>query len=92
MEYQELRDMFVEKLQIPVVCPEGTYFLFFSIKDLLRGRTYWEVIDQLMEEGVTVAPGADFGASFKDYIRICFTGEPPERLEKAIERLNRVLA
>ncbi|MBN2367068.1 MAG: pyridoxal phosphate-dependent aminotransferase [Calditrichaeota bacterium] len=92
MEYQELRDMFIEKMQIPVICPEGTYFLFFSIQAYLRGRKYWEVIDQLIDAGVAVAPGVDFGSNFKDYIRICFTGEPPERLEKAIERLNEVLA
>ncbi len=91
-EYQKLRDMFVDRLKIPVVSPEGTYFFFFPIKNCLRGRTYWEVIDQLMDEGVSVAPGGDFGQGFEDFIRICFTGEPPERLNNAVERLNRVLA
>ena len=90
--YRELRDMFVEGLRFPVQIPEGTYFLFFSLKEFLQGRDYWEVFNELMEAGVSVAPGVDFGSDFQDYIRICFTGEPPERLKLAIERLNRVLS
>jgi N-succinyldiaminopimelate aminotransferase len=90
-EYQEMRDMFIENLEFPVRSPEGTYFLFFSITDMLNGRDYWDVIDALLEEGVSVAPGEDFGKGYESYIRICFTGEPPERLMSAIERINRVL-
>jgi aspartate/methionine/tyrosine aminotransferase len=90
-EYQELRDMFIEELNFDVHPPEGTYFLFFSIADLLQGRDYWEVIDSFLEAGVSVAPGEDFGRGFENYIRICFTGEPPERLKSAIDRINHVL-
>jgi aspartate/methionine/tyrosine aminotransferase len=90
-EYQELRDMFIDKLRQPVRPPEGTYFLFFSVADYLNGREYWQVIEDLLNEGVSVAPGEDFGKGFEDYIRICFTGESPERLEKAIDRINRVI-
>lgn len=90
-EYQEMRDMIIENLEFPVRPPEGTYFLFFSIADMLNGRDYWDVIDDLLEEGVSVAPGEDFGKGYENYIRICFTGEPPERLMSATERINRVL-
>ncbi len=90
-DYQRLRDLFLEHLRVEARVPEGTYFLFFSIEEYLQGRDYWQVIDQLMEAGVSVAPGEDFGEHFSQYIRVCFTGEPPERLVKAAERLNRVL-
>jgi aspartate/methionine/tyrosine aminotransferase len=90
-QYKDLRDMFCERLKVKVQSPEGTYFLFFPIDEYLNGRDYWEVIDAFLEEGVSVAPGVDFGSNFNHYIRLCFTGEPPERLEKAIERLNKVL-
>lgn len=90
-EYQDLRDRFVSGLNISIEPPEGTYFLFFSIKDHLGRRNYWQVIEQFLDAGVSVAPGGDFGEGFEDYIRICFTGEPPKRLEKAIDRLNAVL-
>ncbi len=87
---QELRDMFVDNLKIFPQIPEGAYYLFFSIKDYLKGRDYWQAIDDCLEKGVSVAPGNDFGEDFSDYIRICFTGENPNRLEIAIERLNEI--
>jgi aspartate/methionine/tyrosine aminotransferase len=90
-QYQDLRDMFIKNLKQPVRSPEGTYFLFFSIGQYLNGRNYWQVIEDLLEAGVSVAPGEDFGRGFEEYIRICFTGEPPERLEKAIDRINQVV-
>jgi len=89
--YQELRNRFVRQLEIPVQKPEGTYFLFFSIRNYLKGRTYWQFIDELLEAGVAVATGEEFGKDFGDYIRICFTGEKPERVQLAIERINKVL-
>lgn len=89
--YQDLRDLFLEKLRVKVNPPEGTYFLFFPVDQFLNGRSYSKLIEQLLESGVSVAPGSDFGKDFGNYIRLCFTGEPPLRLEKAIERLNAVL-
>jgi aspartate/methionine/tyrosine aminotransferase len=90
-EYQNLRDMFVNKLKQSVRSPEGTYFLFFPIGRYLNGRSYWQVIEDLLEAGVSVAPGEDFGKGFEEYIRICFTGESPERLETAIDRINQII-
>ncbi|MEE9270672.1 MAG: pyridoxal phosphate-dependent aminotransferase [Candidatus Krumholzibacteria bacterium] len=87
---RELRDMFIQGLEISPQVPEGTYFLFFPIKDYLDGRDYWEVIDACLGNGVSVAPGEDFGKDFGDYIRICFTGEAPDRLELAVRRLNEI--
>lgn len=89
--YQELRDRAIQELKFPVPTPEGTYFLFFSIAEYLNGRSYWQVIEELLEAGVTVAIGEDFGRDFRDYIRICFTNEPWERVQKGIEKINRVL-
>ncbi len=89
--YQDIRDRFISNLHISVPIPEATYFLFFPIKDYLNGRDYWEVIEELLNSGVSVAPGNDFGAGFEYYIRLCFTGEPPERLEVAVRRINEVL-
>lgn len=89
---RELRDLVTQNLRVPHYVPEGTYFTFFSIRDCLNGREYWEVIDQCLDAGVSVAPGNDFGKDYGDYIRICFAGESPDRLQIALERLNRVLA
>lgn len=87
---EDLRDMFLERLRITPPVPDGAYYFFFSLLPYLGTRTTSEVVDACMDAGVSVAPGGDFGAGFEDYIRICFAGEPPHRLEKAIDRLNGV--
>lgn len=90
--FQELRDMFVENLRISARVPEGTYYLFFPVEEYLDGRDYWELIDQCLDAGVSVAPGEDFGADYSRYLRICFAGEPPDRLKVAVERLNSIFS
>jgi N-succinyldiaminopimelate aminotransferase len=90
--YQELRDLFVENLKIDFWKPEGTYFIFFSAEDYLRGRDYWEVVEACLDAGVSVAPGDSFGKDFIKYVRLCFTGEPQERLKVGIERLNKIFS
>lgn len=90
--YQELRDLFVEKLAADFPKPEGTYFVFFPADRYLNGRSYEELVDAFLDSGVSVAPGDSFGQDFSRYIRLCFTGESPERLEMGIERMNRILS
>ncbi|GAB4378550.1 MAG: pyridoxal phosphate-dependent aminotransferase [Calditrichia bacterium] len=89
--YQSLRDLFLAHLAAQVNVPEGTYFLFFPVDQFLNGRHYWDLINDFLNAGVTVAPGEDFGKDFSHYVRLCFTGEPPQRLKTSIERINKVL-
>lgn len=88
--YQDLRDLFVEKLKIDFPKPEATYFIFFPADKYFNGRDYWQLIEACLDSGVSVAPGDSFGKDFQNYIRLCFTGESPERLEEGINRLNKV--
>jgi len=88
----ELRDIFIRNLRAPHIVPEGAYYLFFSIKDLLNGRNYRQVVDECLDSGVSIAPGKDFGKDFSDYIRLCFAGESPDRLKIGVERLNKILS
>lgn len=90
--YQDLRDRFVADLDIDFPQPEGTYFIFFPVDKYLGKRDYWELIETCLDGGVSVAPGDSFGRDFGRYIRLCFTGEPPERLSVGIERLNAIFA
>ncbi len=91
-EVRNTRDMFVERLGISPQVPEGTYYFFFPITGYLAGRDYGEAINACLDAGVTVAPGADFGSDYGEWIRICFAGEPPDRIELAAERLNRIFS
>jgi aspartate/methionine/tyrosine aminotransferase len=89
--YQMLRDQFISQSGLSLIKPEATYFIFFSIEKFLGGRKYEEVVKSCFEEGVSVAPGIDFGKDFDLYLRICFTGESPERLDIGINRLRKIL-
>lgn len=89
-ESRRLRDRFIERLNISPQVPEGTYYVFFDATSLLNGRSYWDVIDQCLDAGVAVAPGRDFGSDYESWIRMCFTGERPERVDLAAERLNAI--
>ena len=89
-EMCETRGMVVDRLAIEPQVPEGTYYCFFPITEYLAGREYGDVIRACLDAGVTVAPGADFGEDYGEWIRICFAGEPPDRIERAAERLNTI--
>lgn len=89
-QVQEMRDILIENLTIDFPKPEGTYFVFFTAKEYLHGRDYWDLIEACLDAGVSVAPGDSFGQDYHDYIRLCFTGESPQRLRTGIERLNNV--
>jgi len=88
--YRELRDLFVAELAIDFPTPEGTYFIFFCAEEYLKGRDYRQLIEACLDAGVSVAPGDSFGADFHHYIRLCFTGEPRDRLRRGIQRLNAI--
>ncbi len=90
-EYQETRDRVAAALRVDAPLPEGAYYFFFPVDRYLAGRSFEAVVEQCLDAGVSVAPGADFGADFAHYLRICFAGEPPERVLTGIERLNAVL-
>lgn len=89
-QVQDMRDLLVQNLAIDFSNPEGTCFVFFPAEPYLNGRDYWQLIEACLDAGVSVAPGDSFGQDYHDYIRLCFTGESPERLRTGIQRLNNV--
>ncbi len=91
-ECESIRDRVASALRVEAPLPEGAYYFFFPIDPYLRGRAYPDVIDSLLDAGVSVALGEDFGADFARWIRICFAGVPTARVMLGVERLNRVLA
>jgi aspartate/methionine/tyrosine aminotransferase len=90
-ESRRMRDRFLDLLAFDVRVPQGTYYVFFPATAFLDGRDYWDLIEACLDAGVAVAPGKDFGEGYEEWIRLCFTGEPPERVELAAKRLNSVL-
>ena len=89
--YQDLRDIFFETIDLLEYTPQAGYFTFFSIESFFGKKTYNQIIDECLEQGVSVAPGEDFGKGYENYIRICFTGEPEERLKRGAMTLRNIL-
>jgi len=85
------RDEVASLLRVKAPLPDGAYYFFFDCAPYLAGRDYDAVIEALLDAGVSVAPGGDFGRDFHHWIRICFAGESPERVREGVTRLNRVL-
>lgn len=88
---RSVRDSIHESLKVEHNLPEGAYYFFFSVEPYLNGRSYDEVINQLMDAGVSVALGKDFGEHFANYVRVCYAAESAERMQLAVQRLNSVL-
>jgi len=91
-EYEATRNRVAKAIRFDAPLPEGAYYFFFSIEKYLRGRSVTDVVNACLDAGVSVAPGEDFGATYANWLRICFAGESPERVMLGVERLNQVLA
>lgn len=90
-EYATTRDRVAEALRADAPLPDGAYYFFFPVDAYLGGRTFDALVDACLDAGVSVARGGSFGDGFEHYLRICFAGEPPDRVLEGVGRLNRVL-
>lgn len=58
---------------LPYVVPHGATYVFVDLRGPLAGRPLLGLLDRAVDEGVLLAPGAAFGASFEGWARLCFT-------------------
>ena len=86
------RDAFLEAFGLPAEPCEGTYFAFFDASPFLpRHRNLDDLLVECFDAGVLVAPGADFGADYATWLRVCYAGEPLDTVVDAARRLRAVL-
>ena len=71
-----------------VAVPQGGCFLFLP----LGGRSVDAFLDACLAEGVALAPGSASGEAYTDWVRLCFTALPPERMGEAVRRVAKQLA
>jgi aspartate/methionine/tyrosine aminotransferase len=92
--YDRLRRLASAGLPLPHALPEGASYLFVDVSSAMRPEesTVWPLVEELIDEGVSVSPGEQFGRGYERYVRLCFTAVPPERLEVGMERIRRVLS
>jgi aspartate/methionine/tyrosine aminotransferase len=75
---------------VPVV-PQGAFYIYADCSRLTPD-SFAFAREVLVEAGVAITPGKDFGANEPErHVRIAYT-QPVERLEEAVERLRRFLA
>jgi aspartate/methionine/tyrosine aminotransferase len=89
--YLRARDRASAQVAAPHFVPDGATYLFLDLSAHAPAGDLWPLIERLLDAGVSIAPGEQFGAGFARHARLCFTAVPPERLEVGLARLASVL-
>jgi aspartate/methionine/tyrosine aminotransferase len=90
--YLALRDEASHLLPAPHFVPDGATYLFADLSRWAPTGDLWPLVEKLLDAGVSIAPGEQFGATFARHARICFTAVPVERLRVGLARLASVLS
>ncbi|MBS2033761.1 pyridoxal phosphate-dependent aminotransferase [bacterium] len=83
--YAAARDRMAEAVKAKK--PEGGAYFFPAFRDAQQA---WDFVEQGLQAGVAVAPGAAFGDDFAHHVRICFTSVDGKTLERACQILQRL--
>jgi aspartate aminotransferase len=79
----------LKKLPFEYVLPDGAMYVFAKIsKDIMT--TDLEIVERLLDNGVAVAPGSGFGASYSNFIRISTCIEA-EKIKSGLEVIEKTL-
>ncbi|HEX7181408.1 MAG TPA: pyridoxal phosphate-dependent aminotransferase [Thermoanaerobaculia bacterium] len=70
--------------------PKGSTFLFLDVADRLDGRGLGGFLEDCVDRGLFVAPGASFGP-YPTHVRLCFTAAPPDVVDRGVEVLASLL-
>ncbi len=87
--YADVGQRCAERLHLPA--PGGSTFLFVDVADQVDERGLDGLLADLFDDGVLVAPGASSGRGYEQWIRLCYTAEPPDLVIEAVERVARRL-
>jgi N-succinyldiaminopimelate aminotransferase len=72
--------------------PEGGTFLFFDARRSFRdGEDIQGFLGRCLDVGVLLTPGAASGRDYESWARLCYTAVPPDELEDALTRLEKVV-
>lgn len=86
------RDLVVSRLNqmagVKCSMPEATIYAFADIR--ATGRTSQQLAEEILEKAnVAVEAGSFYGPAGEGYLRVCFGSQSKERLEEAMDRLQR---
>src|SRR5205823_8449394 len=89
-QYRAARDAASAALPIPHPLPDAATYLFVDLAPCC-GDDLWPLVERLLDAGVSISPGEQFGRGFERHARLCFTAVPAERVLAGIERIARLL-
>ncbi len=87
--YRSYARLVDEQLQATFHPAQGGSFVFVDLR--AYGPDALPVLERAADRGVTLAPGAIFGAGYQGFARLCYTAVDPASLEEGIAILNEVL-
>jgi aspartate/methionine/tyrosine aminotransferase len=92
--YRAARDRASQLLIAPHSLPDGATYLFLDLARYLQPNeeSLWPLVERLIDAGVSISPGEQFGRGFERHARICFTAVPESRLLVGLSRIEQVLA
>lgn len=76
--------------RLGLAAPQGSTFLFFDVAAHLDARGVGGFLEDLVDEGLFIAPGDSFGP-YPTHVRLCFTATPPDVTRRGVEILARRL-
>jgi len=88
--YREAGEDAAQALGVPR--PEGSCFLFLNVEDRLDERGMIGFLEDCLEDGVVLAPGASSGTDYTNWVRLCYTAVPPDQAATAVRYLAKRLA
>ncbi|MCU1277968.1 MAG: Aspartate aminotransferase, partial [bacterium] len=90
--YRQARDEAGALVQAPHFVPDGATYLFVDLSRWAPSGDLWPLVERLLDAGVSIAPGEQFGRDFARHARICFTAVAPDRLRVGLARMAAVLS
>jgi aspartate/methionine/tyrosine aminotransferase len=89
--YLGARDLASSLVSAPHHKPDGATYLLLDLRRYVGEQGIWPLVERLLDAGVSVSPGEQFGRGFECHARLCFTAVPRDRLVVGIERLEATL-
>ncbi len=71
--------------------PGGSCFLFVDVAAALDERGLLGFLEDCLDDGVVLSPGASSGSDYADWVRLCYTAVPPDEAAIAVRHLARRL-
>jgi aspartate/methionine/tyrosine aminotransferase len=90
--YAEARDEAIALVPAPNFVPDAATYLFADLSRWAPDGDLWPIVEKLLDAGVSIAPGEQFGKGFERHARICYTAVPRDRLRVGLARLADVLS